>query len=425
MAIYHLHAQIIGRSAGQSAVAAAAYRSTSRLVDRSTGVECDYTRKTKAVSSAILTPIDTPEWAKNREELWNRVQEKENRKNSQFAREIDVAIPYELKQNGELAVKNFCKMFTNRGLVCDYAIHKPDRNGDNRNEHAHIMITTRKLTSKGWGEKDREANDKDFLLEVRKYWEICANSELKKLYVAQRIAPKPPLIEIDCRSLKDQGIDREPQRHQGKYATRLERKKQAIESSQHLTNEQKTKMKAAINIKRGKFAGQQEQIPVEPEQLKQLESAEQLLTKEIEFLEMPKSEWAEKHPKLEKQILESEQISLIFAIKKHLPEIQEKFRQDGIKLKDERELLEKVSLVDAKKAAKEILELGNIQKKHRPDIFEKIQTSQQEFFKKTEFYNLKFIVAEVQAARAETDRRERIAQQQSSASRQKPHSRGR
>jgi len=33
MAIYHLHVKVIGRKAGQSAVASAAYRSASRLRD--------------------------------------------------------------------------------------------------------------------------------------------------------------------------------------------------------------------------------------------------------------------------------------------------------------------------------------------------------------------------------------------------------
>ena len=45
MAIYHLNTHTIGRAAGHSAVAAAAYRSASSLVDERTGEAFDFTRK--------------------------------------------------------------------------------------------------------------------------------------------------------------------------------------------------------------------------------------------------------------------------------------------------------------------------------------------------------------------------------------------
>jgi MobA/MobL family len=45
MAIYHLHAKIVQRNKGQSAVAAAAYRSGSLLIEETTGITHDYTQK--------------------------------------------------------------------------------------------------------------------------------------------------------------------------------------------------------------------------------------------------------------------------------------------------------------------------------------------------------------------------------------------
>ncbi len=45
MAIYHLSMKIISRSSGYSAVASAAYRSGSLMLDERTGLTHDYTRK--------------------------------------------------------------------------------------------------------------------------------------------------------------------------------------------------------------------------------------------------------------------------------------------------------------------------------------------------------------------------------------------
>lgn len=45
MAIYHLSMKIISRNSGYSAVASAAYRSGSLMLDERTGLTHDYTRK--------------------------------------------------------------------------------------------------------------------------------------------------------------------------------------------------------------------------------------------------------------------------------------------------------------------------------------------------------------------------------------------
>ena len=213
MAIYHLHAQTIGRGSGKSAVAAAAYRSTSKLTDNETGIICDYTKKEKALFEKILTPPDAPEWVNDREKLWNEVQKKENRKNSHFAWEYDIALPYEVRSSK--MIDRFCQEnFVSKGLICDYAIHKPDKHGDQRNYHVHIMITTRKMTAEGWGEKHRCGENKmsdriEWLKEVRKSWEKICNKELELRGSNER---------IDCRTLEAQGIDRVPQRHHGSVA---------------------------------------------------------------------------------------------------------------------------------------------------------------------------------------------------------------
>ena len=74
MAIYHLHAQIISRKAGRSAVACAAYRAGQKLQDERTGEQFDYTRKRSVVESMILAPEEAPEWVRDRAQLWNQVE---------------------------------------------------------------------------------------------------------------------------------------------------------------------------------------------------------------------------------------------------------------------------------------------------------------------------------------------------------------
>ena len=74
MSIYHCSIQIIGRSSGRSAVAAAAYRAAEKLEDKETGLTHDYTKKQGVVHREIMLPEYAPEEYKNREILWNEVQ---------------------------------------------------------------------------------------------------------------------------------------------------------------------------------------------------------------------------------------------------------------------------------------------------------------------------------------------------------------
>lgn len=248
MAIYHLHCDIIGRSKGRSAVAAAAYRATCKIEDRTTGETFDYSRKEKALYEHIYSRAKTkngvkiaqvPDWARNRSELWNRVEEKENRKNSQFCRSFDIALMKELsfEDNKKLVEKWVNRNFCSRGLVADVVIHAPHKNADgksNENLHTHILIPTRKIDLNGWGEKDREANSIDFLQKIRKSWADLVNEKFKELGMSER---------IDERTLEEQGIDREPQQHQGVSATAIERKGETARRRKYKSQELPAELK--------------------------------------------------------------------------------------------------------------------------------------------------------------------------------------
>ena len=172
MAIYHLRASMISRSAGRSATGAAAYRSGERIHDERTGLSFDYRARGGVEHVEILAPERSPEWVRDRAALWNAVERAETRKNSQVAREIRVALPAELDRNERIElVRDFCqRSFVDRGMVADIALHAPGREGDERNHHAHILLTTREIGPEGFTTKNRDWNAKELLEDWREAW---------------------------------------------------------------------------------------------------------------------------------------------------------------------------------------------------------------------------------------------------------------
>ena len=182
MAIYHLRASVISRSQGRSATAAAAYRVAERIADRRTGLVFDYAAKAGVEHTEILAPSQAPDWVRDRSELWNRVEEAERRRDSQVAREVRVALPSELSHAERVElVRGFARaQFVDRGMVADVALHAPGRDGDDRNHHAHILLTTRELDVEGFGAKERGWNKVEVLGEWREAWGREANAALER-----------------------------------------------------------------------------------------------------------------------------------------------------------------------------------------------------------------------------------------------------
>src|SRR3984893_13068084 len=99
MAIYHFSVKIIGRSKGRNAVAAAAYRSASRLYDFRQDLSFDYSDKPDVIHSEIIAPNCAPQWVHNRELLWNGVEARETRRDARLACEVEFALPEEMTQS--------------------------------------------------------------------------------------------------------------------------------------------------------------------------------------------------------------------------------------------------------------------------------------------------------------------------------------
>ncbi|OIN85540.1 MAG: hypothetical protein AUJ12_08995 [Alphaproteobacteria bacterium CG1_02_46_17] len=222
MAIYHCSLRVFSRAENHSAVAAAAYRSGQKLVDERTGTIHRYEKRSGVVKAFILMPASAPERFGDRFVLWNAAEEAETRKNSRVAREVIIALPYELstEQRESLTRDMAAYLVEKYRVAVDVAIHSPcEGDGhDPRNHHAHLLFTTRELTLEGLGAKTRILDDKitgpQQIEIIREVWETLANDALHRAGRSD--------VNIDRRTLEAQGIERIPQIHEGKASTYAE-----------------------------------------------------------------------------------------------------------------------------------------------------------------------------------------------------------
>ncbi|MGX8013699.1 Ti-type conjugative transfer relaxase TraA [Mesorhizobium sp. ORM8.1] len=215
MAIYHLHVKVIGRKAGSSAVASAAYRSASRLRDeRIDGVQ-DFSAKRGVVHSEVMLPANALEAWSDRERLWNDVEAFEVRRDAQLAREVEFALPRELSQaQGIELARDFVQAeFVSKGMVADLNVHWDRAEDGSPKPHAHVMLTMRAVDENGFGGKVRYWNATQLVERWRERWADLANERLAELDIDAR---------IDHRSLEAQGIALEPQTQIGAPAQRIE-----------------------------------------------------------------------------------------------------------------------------------------------------------------------------------------------------------
>ncbi|WP_241169302.1 MobQ family relaxase [Serratia marcescens] len=229
MAIYHLNTHTIGRAAGHSAVAAAAYRSASSLVDERTGEVFDFTRKGGVLSSEIVTPAGVP--VPERAALWNAAETAEKRKDARVAREWRAALPHELNEadRKELATRMGQAIADRYGVAVDVCIHAPDKEGDDRNFHVHMLATTRTIQADGTlgakavielANKDRQkagipGTSQGDIIEIRQQWAELTNEALERAGISAR---------VDHRSYADQGVELTPTKHIGSDAVAMDRR---------------------------------------------------------------------------------------------------------------------------------------------------------------------------------------------------------
>ncbi len=281
MAIYHMRVQVLGRSSGRSAVAAAAYRAGVRLADERTGEVHDFTAKAGVVHSEIALPEGAPERFLDRSALWNEVERVSKGDRAQLARELELALPRELDRDQQIALcRAEAAALAAQGMVVDWSIHDK---GDG-NPHVHMLCTMRSVGPEGFlpksriaylcrdeggreawmsgdelagregwekvfrfagvpmslseaaevglGKADRDSrqpvkdrvmlndwDERERVPEWREQWEAKVNAALAEAQRPER---------VDCRSLVDQGeLELMPSLHMGPAAAAIERREQA------------------------------------------------------------------------------------------------------------------------------------------------------------------------------------------------------
>ena len=246
MALFHLSVTQTKRSAGQSAIASAAYRAGERLYSEYYGEYSDYTRKGGVICSDILLPPHAPPEYADRQTLWNAVEKAERGKNAQLAYSFDIALQNEfsLEENIALARQFLLENFVSRGMVVDFAVHQPDReDGGIPNPHFHVLCPIRPIEQNGkWGLKQRRVYELDedgnrirdadgkFVFnavpttdwgspETLEYWrqtwaELCN----------AKFAEKGLDVRIDHRSYERQGVELLPTVHEGATVRAMEKK---------------------------------------------------------------------------------------------------------------------------------------------------------------------------------------------------------
>ena len=258
MAIFHMSFSNISAGKGRSAIASAAYRSGEKLFDDKEGRHYFYARSVMP-ESFILTPQNAPEWASDREQLWNEVEKNDRKSNSRYAKEFNVALPVELSESEqkELLTKYVQENFVDEGMVADVAIHRdhPD------NPHAHVMLTNRPFNPDGtWGIKSKKQyilddngnktytgtskypksrkilmvdwDKKEKITEWRHNWATAVNKVLESKNLLDRISEK---------SYEEQGIDEVATQHEGVNSQRENR--QEFNRSVKLQRQAKSEVK--------------------------------------------------------------------------------------------------------------------------------------------------------------------------------------
>ena len=238
MASYHLSVKTIKRSAGRSVTAAAAYRAGERIECQREGRLHDYTRKQGIEETFIVAPEHAPAWAQDRSALWNAAEASETRRNSVTGREWELALPSEIGgAERSRIVRDFAQELVGRyGVAVDVAIHAPHREGDQRNHHAHVLTSTRRLESEGFTAKTRVLDSAKTggveIEQMRGVWAELQNRALERAGEIERVDHRS--LEARRESALDRGdtlsadeLDRDPELKLGPAANSMERREKA------------------------------------------------------------------------------------------------------------------------------------------------------------------------------------------------------
>lgn len=245
MAIYHANLKNFSRGKGDSSLAAAAYRAGLDLMDTKSRDWHRYSQRRGVAAVHMLAPAGSPQWCSDAKTFWDANEHGEVRKNALVARELEVSLPHELSsaQREALAIALGQLLVDRYQCVVMVAIHAPVGGSDTRNHHTHLLMSSRKVSPEGLGERAGVAFDArggKGAEEVRAVRELVGgliNAHLARAGIEQA---------VDHRSLKDQAkaaaargdhqlairLTRPPTKHVGKVATHVGRETAEAEMDQ-------------------------------------------------------------------------------------------------------------------------------------------------------------------------------------------------
>ena len=207
-----------GAQSGRSMVAAAAYAAGVRLHDTRLGRVHDFRAKSGVFTSFI---VGAGGWtgSTDRAGLWNMAELAEKRVDATTGREWIFALPHELThaQRVDLLRNIAHALAAKYGVIVDASLHIPNKEGDQRNHHAHVLMTSRRVNPDGTlGAKTRELDGKG--------GEIAAfRLQLEDIVNTAMIAAGRP-ERVSYRSKAELGIDEPVQVHEGVNATNARRR---------------------------------------------------------------------------------------------------------------------------------------------------------------------------------------------------------
>lgn len=268
---YHLCIKAIGKAAGRSAVAAAAYRSGTVLTDEQTGEVHDYRRKGGVFLSEIVTREDA-DWCRDRQTLWSRLSSA-TRRNGRTCTEVEAALPASLTDAQRVAlVRGFAAALTAEGIAVDFSIHAPhprrrgaeDLPGDDpKNWHVHILCSHLPVTPDGPGKPvSRLFDGPERITAIRAQWAAAVNR-------AYELAGSD--LRQDHRSHRDRQIDQEPTRHIGPAAIAMERR--GIRTERGATHRARAERRRAGTALNAFAAEQARRQPAQPAGIRPVERA--------------------------------------------------------------------------------------------------------------------------------------------------------
>ncbi|EKT4440947.1 plasmid mobilization protein [Stenotrophomonas maltophilia] len=236
MAIYHATLKSFSRGKGESSVAAAAYRAGFDLVDTATGLYHRYSHRHGVAHHQMLAPIGSPNWCYDAQRFWDANEAAETRANARVCREVEVALPHSLSdtQRKALALDLGQLMVDRYQVAVLVAIHAPSKEGDQRNHHVHLLMSARKVDSRGLGERaglafdSRQGGGAKAIRELRKAIEGVINAHLERAGGTDRVDHRTLRAQArEAASLQDfaraKELSRQPTKHLGKVRTAMMR----------------------------------------------------------------------------------------------------------------------------------------------------------------------------------------------------------